>query len=166
MIDTATEWVRRLQLLPHPEGGHYREVYRSKDAIGGEALPKRFGASRSLSTAIYFLLEGSSFSAFHRLKSDELWHHYHGAPVTLHLLDSEKGYSKVVLGGVRNGEWQIVISAECWFAAELEETDSFALVGCTVAPGFDFADFEMARQDDLIGLFPDQQPLISRLTRN
>jgi uncharacterized protein len=164
----ADFWIKRLGLISHPEGGYYRENYRSDEMIASEGLPVRFaGGGRAFSTAIYFLLAGRDFSAFHRLLSDELWHFYTGAPLTIHELNESGDYSRWTLGcdGEKGEAFQVVIKAGSWFGASLEETDSFALVGCTVAPGFDFRDFEMADRSELIRLYPGHRSLIEKLTR-
>lgn len=164
----AAYWIERLGLARHPEGGYFLETYRSGEAIAPGALPGRFGGGdRAFCTAIYFLLAGNDFSAFHRLKSDELWHFYTGATLAIHVIDPEGSHRVQRLGSGRAaGEsFQAVVRAGSWFGAELEERDSFALVGCTVAPGFDFRDFEMADRDALIGAYPGHRRIIERLTR-
>jgi uncharacterized protein len=168
MNGKADYWIKKLGLISHPEGGYYRESYRSDEMIPVGGLPVRFaGGERVFSTAIYFLLSGRDFSAFHRLHSDEMWHFYTGAPLTIHSLDEKGGYSRWRLGcdGEKEAAFQVVIKAGSWFGASLEEIDSFALVGCTVAPGFDFRDFEMADRSELIRLYPEHRALIEQLTR-
>ncbi|MHC4079964.1 MAG: cupin domain-containing protein [Planctomycetota bacterium] len=166
---TADLLIEMLELLPHPEGGFYRETYRAPGTIAAEALPGRFGGARAYSTAIYFLLRGDQFSALHRLRCDELWHFYLGAP--LELIEITGGGRLVVtrLGpALTAGEVpQAAVPAGHWFGARLAERrpDAFALVGCTVAPGFDFADFEMARRDDMLAAHPRHESLIRALTR-
>ena len=110
-----------------------------------EALPPEFSGARLVSTAIYFLLEGDNFSAFHRLRSDELWHFHAGSTITVHVIDPDGSYSEIHLGGdPEAGEvFQAVVKANCWFASQVRGPNSFALAGCTVSPGFDFADFEL-----------------------
>ena len=160
-MDAAT-LIRELGLAPHPEGGFYRETFRA-EPLPFE-LPDR--GVRSASTAIYFLLEGADFSAFHRVTSDEVWHHYCGGPLELHTLDRERGYARVVLGArVDLGERpQHVVRAGVYQAARLG-APGFVLCGCTVAPGFDFADFEMPPHAELARQFPDQASIIRTLTR-
>ncbi len=155
-----------LGLQPHPEGGWYRENYRSDDEIPEIGLPERYGGKRSFCTAIYFMLEKSDFSAFHRVKSDEIWHHYAGSAVTIHQISSTGEYSSVQLGSdIESGQqFQFTVPAGRWFAAEIS-TGAFSLVGCTVAPGFDFADFEMAEREALLQSYPEHSVLIYRLTR-
>jgi len=130
-------------------------------------LPSGFKGPRSASTAIYFLLEPGMFSAFHRIQSDELWHFYAGDPLLVHVIDEDGEYSQIQLGPSHDaGEvFQANVAAGCWFAAELKPGGEFALVGCTVAPGFDFADFEIASRARLAGTYPRHSELIHRLTR-
>lgn len=164
----AAYWIKRLGLAGHPEGGYFLETYRSGETIAPGALPGRFGGGeRAFCTAIYFLLAGNDFSAFHRLKSDEIWHFHTGATLNIHVIDADGSHRVQRLGSSQAaGEsFQAVVRAGSWFGAELEERDSYALVGCTVAPGFDFRDFEMADRDALIGAYPGNRRIIERLTR-
>ncbi|MFL6414132.1 MAG: cupin domain-containing protein [Bryobacteraceae bacterium] len=163
----ARYWIDRLELEPHPEGGYYRQTYRSTVELPGSALPRSFGGNRSASTAIYFLLQGTDFSAFHRIASDEIWHFYAGGPLSVHIIDCDGQHSEIKLGpSPEEGEtFQGVVAAGCWFSSCLAQPDTFALVGCTVAPGFDFNDFEMADRSSLLGAYPKQEALIRRLTR-
>jgi uncharacterized protein len=164
----ARYWIEKLQLEPHPEGGYFRQTYRSEVLIAREALPAEFSGTRAVSTAIYFLLEGKNFSAFHRLRSDEVWHFYAGDPLLVHVIDPIGKHSTIFLG--RNPEveqtLQAVVSAGCWFASHVWDWKSFALVGCTVAPGFDFEDFEMGKRGELIARYPWHRELVERLTRD
>lgn len=162
---TASEWIQRLALVPHPEGGYYRESYRALEQVPRQGLPERFKGDRAFSTAIYFLLAHPDFSAFHRILADELWHFYDGAPVRIHMLDQCGSLKTARLGIAAGASPQVTVPAGCWFAAELERPATWALVGCTVAPGFDFADFTMARRAELREKFPQHRPLIERLTR-
>jgi hypothetical protein len=163
----AQLWIDGLQLRRHPEGGWFRETYRSEEVLAGAALPPRFGGDRAFSTAIYFLLDGEDFSALHRIKQDEAWHFYDGSPVTLHVIDPEGTYSTIKVGrDLRAGEVpQAVVKAGCLFGATVNDIRSYALVGCTVAPGFDFADFEMPSREELCRLYPRHRQLVERLTR-
>jgi uncharacterized protein len=162
----AKYWTKKLRLEPHPEGGYFRQTYKSDLTIGRESLPE-FSGVRAASTAIYFLLEGENFSAFHRLRSDEMWHFYAGSPLAVHVIDPAGDYLSVSLG--RNPEakqlFQAVVKAGCWFASEVQDHKSWALAGCTVAPGFEFEDFELARREQLGGQFPQHRKLIEKLTR-
>jgi predicted cupin superfamily sugar epimerase len=164
-MSSAEHWIRQLRLQKHPEGGYYRETYRSAESIPTDGLPPRFPGARPFATAIYFLLQAPEFSAFHRIKSDEIWHFYYGGALLLHILQPEGDLTTTKLGGPE-GVFQAIAPAGCWFAAELAAPDPHALVGCTVAPGFDFADFELAKRDELSRLFPPHAPLIARLTRS
>ena len=163
----AAYWVKRLRLEPHPEGGYFRQTYRSAVTIMREALPSGFGGARPASTAIYFLLEGKNFSAFHRLRSDEMWHFYAGSPLLVHVIDLSGKHSTVFLGSVLDvGQTlQAVVPAGCWFASHVWDWKSYALVGCTVSPGFDFEDFEMGKRGELIAAFPQHREIIQSLTR-
>jgi predicted cupin superfamily sugar epimerase len=157
----------KLQLDPHPEGGYFRQTYRSEVVIAREALPTEFSGARAVSTAIYFLLEGENFSAFHRLRSDELWHFHNGEPLIVHVIEPEGKYVQILLGhDLDAGQvLQAVVRAGCWFASHVADWNSFAVVGCTVALGFDFGDFEMGRREELRARFPQYRELIDRLTR-
>lgn len=163
---TAEELIERLGLLRHPEGGWYRETYRSGEIIQGSALPERFGGTRACSTAIYFLLQAGDISALHRIKSDEMWHFYAGEPLTVHVVTPQGEHRALQVGpDLAAGEaFQVVVPAGCWFGAEVSWAGDFSLVGCTVAPGFDFADFEMADREHLLRQFPAHGELIRRLT--
>ncbi|HVK50097.1 MAG TPA: cupin domain-containing protein [Pseudobacter sp.] len=166
-MNTADQLIREYGLLPHPEGGYYKETYRSTEAVEAAALPERFGGQRSFSTAIYFLLEQGNFSAFHKIKSDECWHFYAGQTLLVHIISSTGEWQTVKLGSNASaGEvFQFVVPANCWFASEPDSTTSFAFTGCTVSPGFDFADFELAKASALISLYPQHAEGIRRLCR-
>ncbi len=168
MNKEAAYWIARLDLRKHPEGGYFRETYRSEEHIGGDALPRRYGeGSRAFSTAIYFLLADDDFSAFHRLRSDELWFFHAGSPLRIHVIDAEGNLSSHRLGGgaEEGAAFQMVIRAGNWFGASLDKSGTFALVSCTVAPGFDFRDFEMGEREALIRSYPRHHGVIERLTR-
>lgn len=167
MMKDAEYWIRKLELEPHPEGGYFRQTYRANLVLAKESLPFEFTGARAASTAIYFLLEGENFSAFHRLLSDELWHFYVGGALVVHVIDEHGRYSEVLLGNDpdRGETLQAAVKGGCWFASEVRDRKSFALVGCTVAPGFDFADFEMAKREELVKDYPQHRRLIDRLTR-
>lgn len=163
----ARDYIRELNLQPHPEGGFYRQTYRSLESIQASALPKRFEAERQISTAIYYLLEQGDFSCFHRIKSDECWHFYTGGSLCIHLIQSNSEYQTVKLGNnILSGEvYQYMVPSMTWFAVEPCSETTFALVGCTVAPGFEFSDFEMCRKIKMIQLFPEHKSIIERLCR-
>jgi uncharacterized protein len=161
-------WIEKLQLTKHPEGGAFREVYRSGLIISKNNLPTGFNSNRNFSTSIYFLLEDSDFSAFHRIRSDELWNFYSGDPVIVSEIDIFSGaLVKHKLGNdPEKGEvFQTVIRARNWFGASLLTERGYALMGCTVSPGFDFEDFELGKRDLLTQKFPQHQKLIEALTR-
>jgi predicted cupin superfamily sugar epimerase len=162
----AACWIARLNLAPHPEGGWYRQTYRSSLLLPNAALPG-YGGDRVAANTIYFLLSGDEFSALHRLRSDEVWHFYVGSPLVVHVIDSEGAYSQILLGSDPDAgqAFQAVVPGGCWFGSSLLHPGTFALVGCTVAPGFEFADFEMAKRRELLSLYPEQRDIITRLTR-
>src|SRR3954464_6363757 len=166
-MQDARYWIDKLKLEPHPEGGYYRETYRSGIVMPESALPSSFKGDRVASTAIYFLLQGEDFSAFHRIASDEMWHSYAGGPLLVHTIDLSGQTSEIRLGpNPEHGEvFQAVVPAGCWFGSSLAEPETFALVGCTVAPGFDFTDFEMADRTSLLDVCPQHEVLIRHLTR-
>lgn len=163
----AAYWISRLNLSKHPEGGYYRSTYASELTIAKSALPLGFTGPRLASTAIYFLVDGTNFSAFHRLRSDEVWHFYAGSALVIHVIDQDGRASEILLGSdPESGESiQGVVKAGCWFGARVKDSQSFALVGCTMAPGFDFEDFELAARAQLTGMFPQHRALIEKLTR-
>lgn len=159
--------VSKLELLPHPEGGFYKESYRSNEVIEQSHLPNRFTGDRNFATAIYFLLSSGNFSAFHKIQQDEVWHFYEGAPLNVHVITPEGEYTKHKVGSLNQGlKPQLVVPKGCWFASNIDEEDSYTLVGCTVAPGFDFADFELAKKEELGRLYPKHIAIINQLTRN
>lgn len=157
---TQEEIIEKLQLIPHPEGGYYRETYRSESLIPESALPQ-YSGSRNTSTAIYFMLTAESYSAFHRVQQDELWHFHLGDSIELHSISPEGHYSTVLIGNdLRGGAVpQHAVPGGHWFAAKVIQGGAFSLVSCTVAPGFDFLDFELAN-DDLARQFPQHAVLI------
>ena len=162
------ELINHYTLGPHPEGGFFRQTYIAEECILSASLPKRFDGNRPFSTAIYFLLPFGNFSAFHCIKSDEVWHFYEGCPLNIHVIHPNGDYECLKLGSnLKNGEsYQLVVPANAWFASEpVGDPGSFALVGCTVAPGFDFADFELANAEVLVNQYPLHQQLIRRLCR-
>jgi predicted cupin superfamily sugar epimerase len=153
----AQALIASLHLSPHPEGGWYRESFRS-----GEQVTTARGTSRSALTSIHFLLTGETFSAFHRLTSDEAWHFYRGTALTLEIIDPAGRHERRALGP--DGPWQTVIAAGSHFAAHVEP-GGYALTGCDVAPGFDFADFFLTSRTALIAAYPQHAPLIAQYTR-
>ncbi|MFD0962655.1 cupin domain-containing protein [Pseudofulvibacter geojedonensis] len=165
--NTVQKIVEKLDLLPHPEGGFYKENYRSSEFIKQPHLPNRFSGDRNFSTAIYFLLTSGNFSAFHRIQQDEVWHFYEGSPLNVHVITPEGNYTKHKVGHIHQGlQPQLIVPKGCWFASNIDEEDSYTLVGCTVAPGFDFSDFELAVEKDLSKLYPQHSHIINQLTRS
>lgn len=185
---STNELILHYGLDPHPEGGWYKQTYGSKETIPAAALPERFEGDRVFATAIYFLLEQGNFSAFHRIKSDECWHFYTGDPLEVLVLQPGGKLDIITLGNdIRNGQlFQYVVPANCWFASRLAPLSvaaglpqvilklseggaapgsRYSLVGCTVAPGFDFADFELADAAALTAQYPQHAMLIQELCR-
>jgi predicted cupin superfamily sugar epimerase len=164
---TAQALVNKFEMLPHPEGGWYKETYRSEEQINGNALPERFSEKRSFSTAIYFLMEKGNFSGFHRIKSDECWHFYSGKRLIIYIIHLNGELETVFLGqNYEDGErFQFVVPANCWFASIPAPDTEFSFVGCTVSTGFDFNDFELANTSDLANSFPQHSELIRSLSR-
>ncbi len=167
MNEVVKNIIEKLQLAAHPEGGYFKEVYRSDDIIEKDFLPPRYNSPRAISTSIYYLLVGQQISHFHKLASDEIWHFYSGSPVIIHCIASDGNYSRIKLGSslIDNYLFQHTIKLGTWFAAELEDKNSFALIGCTVAPGFDFEDFLLADRNNLIEQFPMHKNIIKRFTK-
>nr|WKF57315.1 hypothetical protein HUO10_001794 [Paraburkholderia busanensis] len=157
------ELIRRFDLKPHPEGGFFRETYRSAERVTREGSAAQ---TRSASTAIYYLLCDGAHSAWHRIKSDEVWHFYAGAPLNVHVLDESGALVTHRLGNPLthpDAVFQAVVPAGLWFAAECADPTTYALVGCTVAPGFEFSEFELAEMDALKSRHPRHSTLIERL---
>ncbi|GAB2554180.1 cupin domain-containing protein [Spirosoma aerophilum] len=163
---TAAYYVRAFHMQPHPEGGYFAETYRSAETIPQAALPGRFGGVRSFGTAIYFLLESHHVSALHRIASDEVWHFYAGGALEIFVIRPTGELTVIRLGNnPEKGEvFQAVVPAGCWFGSAPAAGVDFSLVGCTVAPGFDFADFEMASRETLLTEFPQHREVIERLS--
>ena len=166
MNNTAKYWIDKLNLKKHPEGGYFREIYRSNEFINKKNLPDRYSSFRSFSTSIYFLLKSSEFSAFHRLKSDEIWHFYSGSPIKIFMIFRGGEFRQYILGNdaEKNEVFQALMPKGCWFAAKVIKANSYSLMGCTVSPGFDFDDFEMGKYEKLSKLFPQHSQLIKQLT--
>jgi predicted cupin superfamily sugar epimerase len=166
-MDKADFYIEQLKLIPHPEGGYFREIYRSDEALKEDALPHRYKGNRVFSTSIYFLLKGEQRSLLHKLKSDEIWHFYAGSSVKLYTIDSKGKVLQRLLG--RNIDaWesmQLVIKRGYWFCAEVLNVNSFSLFGCTVVPGFDFSDFELGDREELLQLYPQHEELVKKFTK-
>ncbi|PKV52259.1 hypothetical protein ATE84_4368 [Aquimarina sp. MAR_2010_214] len=160
--------VKKLDMNPHPEGGFYKETYRSEGVIPKQILSKEFNGKRKYCTAIYFLLTSDNFSAFHKINQDEIWHYYEGSSLFVHVIDLEGKYHCYSVGlNLDEGELpQLVVPAGCWFASSVKNENSYSLVGCTVSPGFDFDDFELGERKKLVQQFPKYEDVIIHYTRN
>lgn len=167
MTEKAKKIVTYLKLSPHPEGGFFRETYRSKGVMDLESPDSGLSAKRNFSTCIYFLLTSETFSAFHRICHDEIWHFYDGSPVRIYMLSATGEYSDIEMGrNIEKGEVpQFVIPGGTLFAAEVLSENDFTLVGCTVSPGFDYRDFELPDRNRLISEYPQHKGIITRMTR-
>jgi predicted cupin superfamily sugar epimerase len=154
----AQRLIATYRLQPHPEGGWYRETFRSAERVTTSA-----GTVRSATTSIYFLLTAEKFSAFHRLASDETWHFYRGDPVTVEVIAASGTHEVRVLGA--DDVLQTTVAGGAYFAAHVDAPDGYALVGCDVAPGFEFADFHLTTRSMLTAAYPHLAPLIARYTR-
>lgn len=163
-MNKAKYYIDKLKLFKHPEGGWFKEVYRSDEIISANELHKRFSSERNISTSIYFLLEKNEFSAFHKIKSDELWHYHAGSSLKLFMISPEGILTEKKLGlNIEDEEYpQVTVPHGYYFAAKTN--GEFTLSGCTVAPGFDFEDFDMPSRDNLTNLFPTHAELIKLLT--
>ncbi len=158
--------VTELELLPHPEGGYYKETFRSPIVIPTPRPERSTIVRRSLSTSILFLLLKDNFSAFHKIQQDELWYFQGGDGVCIHELSPEGEYIKHQLHlDPAIGRPQILIPAHSWFASEVILGGEWSLSGCMVSPGFDFEDFEMAVREDLLKDYPKFEEVVRRMTR-
>jgi len=168
IVITVEELITLLSLTPHPEGGYYRETYRSAETIPDNVLPDRYKGDRSYGTAIYFLLTPDTFSALHRLKTDEVFHFYLGDPVEmLQLLPSGSGRVIKIGNEIKSGmHLQVAVSRGMWQGSRLIRGGEYALLGTTVAPGFKFVDFEIGQRDKLLQSYPRFRDLIVALTRD
>lgn len=168
-VVSKEEWIENLKLKSHPEGGYFTQSYKAKGIIYHNDLPRHYNGDRSYSTGIYFMLTTHNFSAFHVLKSDEMWHHYYGAPLHVHVLHPNGEYELLTIGKNPSGNIfpQAVVPAGSYFASEVIDDSNFdySLVGCTVSPGFEFEDFELSSSGELITKYPEHKELIERLTR-
>jgi len=165
--DSIRKIVERFSLTPHPEGGYFREVFRSQLALEHVGHDRARGLRRCGGTLIYFLLGEGEFSAFHRVRgADEIWHLYAGGPLELHTIDAARRYALHTLtNDLDKGEPTAVVPFDCWQAARPAPGAGFAFCGCTVAPGFEFADFEMPPADELLTSFPEHARILRELTR-
>lgn len=166
MNDRATYLIEKLKLKPHPEGGYFSEIFRSDEIIVEQSLPKRYDGNRNFYTSIYFLLNGNQCSKFHRLKSDEIWHFYEGCPLIIYQINQNGELIESRLGNnPENGEYhQFQLKNNYWFGAKLSDIESYAFIGCCVAPGFEYQDFELADRNNLQKQYPNLTDVINKLT--
>lgn len=167
MTNESARIIKHFKLLPHPEGGWFREVYRSDETIAETSLPDRYNAPHTFYSSIYFLLENTDFSAFHRIRSDETWHFYMGSPVLIYCIYPNGSLEKIILGQnfIEGQVLQFTIPRNCWFAAVNIDADAkFSLVGCTVSPGFEFSDFELGSFQSLKEFYPQHDSIIKQFT--
>jgi len=165
---TGEQIIELLGMKPLPqEGGYYVETYRSAETVAAAALPGRYGGDRTFGTAILYLLTAESFSVLHRLKSDEVFHFYLGDPVTMLQLHPDGSSEVVALGGdlVGGQKVQVLVPRGTWQGCFVADGGEFALMGTTVAPGYESGDFELGQREELVSKYPDQEELIVRLTR-
>jgi predicted cupin superfamily sugar epimerase len=150
--------IKKLGLIPHPEGGFYRETYRSEETC--------LNNSRNLKTVIYFLLRSEDISHFHRIKSDEIWYYHAGSPLIVHSIDQNGLYTEQKVGiNFENNEIpQYLVPKNTIFGSSVLERDTYSLVSCSVSPGFDFNDFELFKRKDLLTEYPQHTDIINRMT--
>lgn len=163
--------IEKLLLLPHPEGGYFREAYRSKGEIPQSSLPSEYDGNRNYSTAIYYLLTPNDISVFHRLHQDEIWHFYDGLALKIHIIGENGDYKTVKMGiDFENDEVpQYVVPGGSYFAVEVITNENcpkgYSLSGCTVAPGFNFSDFEIVSKETLLNKFPQHSETIAKFAK-
>jgi len=160
-IQTASYWIKHLKLQRHPEGGYYREVFRSQHRVLRPGADKK----KQACTSIYYLLEGTDFSGFHRIASDELWYFHKGSPMLIHVINEHGIYFAFELSDTPAGSLSVAVQAGLWFAVEIPSGSGFTLVSCAVAPGFEFGEFEIAEKQEMIALYPQHARLLSKLCR-
>ncbi len=156
-MKSAAYWIERLNLEPHPEGGYFKEVYRSEAQVDHPT----HGKERNLTTSIYFLLEGKDLSHFHELESDELWYFHDGAGALIHRFEQGR-YVAQKLSPEEDGALQVIIPAGSQFAAEVINKEDYVLMGCVVSPGFDFEDFRMLSKEEMLRKYPEYKDLIEK----
>lgn len=158
---TASYWINQLSMQPHPEGGYYKEVFRSRQEVS------RIGSTdvKQACTSIYYLLEGNDYSGFHRIKSDEIWYFHKGMPLNIHVINTNGNHEVWELSDLATGNLSLVVPAGLWFAAEIPSKQEYTLVSCAVAPGFEFSEFEMADRKVLQNLYPAYEELFAEFCR-
>lgn len=159
MLFNADYYIQKLNLQPHAEGGFYTSTFT------GEANVSTPAGDRPGYTSIYFLLRSTDISHFHRLQSDELWYYHGGSPLTVHMIHKDGTYEARKLGlNAGDGEApQILVPKHTIFGSSVDEADSFSLVGCMVSPGFDYADFELFAQAELLEKYPQHEAIIRKM---
>jgi len=160
----AQHWISKLNLQKHPEGGYFVETYKSEKFVN---LPE-YNGPRNACSAIYYLLIGDQFSSFHTMKSDELWHFYAGSSLTLHIIERDGRLNEVRLGeDIDNKEtFQALVKSGSWFAASINDHNSYSLVGCSVSPGFDYQDWKLGDIKTLAKWYPQHKSTIEKYTRH
>ncbi len=164
-VNELQNWVSKLGLLPHPEGGYFKQTFVSEEHTSDKELSVNFEGQRKLYTSIYFLLSSKDVSHFHRLKSDELWYYHAGSPLTVHVIHENGDYEEMKVGmNLDQGERpQILVKKNSIFGSSVMEKDTCSLVGCMVSPGFEFQDFELFTQEELLEKYPQHKEIIMKL---
>ncbi|WP_423802171.1 cupin domain-containing protein [Neobacillus sp. SAB-20_R2A] len=164
-IQMLESLVTNLGLEPHPEGGYYKRTFESSEQISDQELAVNYNGKRKLYTSIYFVLTSKDVSHFHRLKSDELWYFHGGSSLTIHIIHENGEYEEIRLGlNFNNGEVpQALVPKNAIFGSSVMEKETCSLVGCMVSPGFDFQDFELFTQDELLQKYPQHREIILKL---
>lgn len=167
MVKPANYWIENLGLQPHIEGGYFKEIYRAEEEISHQNLPDRYHKDgRSFATCIYFMIVSGKPSRLHRLKSDEVWHFYAGSPMTLYIIHPQGELETRTLGPepAKGHLFQTIVPYHCWFGGVVNEKESYSLVGCYSAPGFEYEDLEIAQREDLKEHYPQHADIIDKLT--
>ncbi|MGE7118855.1 cupin domain-containing protein [Peribacillus sp. NPDC046944] len=164
-MNDANYYVTKLGMEPHPEGGFYKRTFESEERTSDQELSVEFEGKRKLYTSIFFLLGSNDISHLHRLKSDELWYYHAGSPLTIHVIDEKGDYKERKLGiNLDEGEIpQVLVPKNSIFGSSVMDEDTFSLVGCMVSPGFEFQDFELFTQEELLSKYPQHRDVITKL---
>lgn len=157
--------IDKYEMQSHPEGGWFKESYRSDLVLKENSLPSCFNGDRNSTTSIYYLLTNKTFSAFHRIQSPEVWYFHKGMPLLIHMINKSGEYFKIELSDKESGVLQYTVERNIWFAAELKEGYGYGFVGCSVSPGFDFQDFKLAAKSDMLTEFPHHKLIIDRMCK-
>lgn len=162
---TSDYFIKNLNMIPHPEGGYYKEIFKSEEEITSNELEVNYEGTRKLWTSIYFLLSKGEVSHFHRLKSDEMWYYHAGSPLTIYMITPEGELLKEQLGlNIDKGERPQVLVPKNYIFGSAMNVEGFSLVGCMVAPGFEFQDFELFNREELLVKYPNYADVIEKLT--